>query len=165
MRQLHLIVAAASASCRAHFGDAPMCAAVGAASKISGMDESQPCPCKRGEPFGGCCGPALAGERPAPTAEALMRSRYTAFVVGDADYLLRSWHPRTRPETLDLDPGQRWLFLEILRTEHGGPFDDTGVVEFIAHYKADGARGSLHEVSRFTRVDGAWVYLDGVIEP
>lgn len=94
-----------------------------------------------------------------------MRSRYTAFVVRATDYLLRSWHPRTRPATLDLDPDQRWLFLEILRTERGGPFDDTGVVEFIAHYKTDGARGSLHEVSRFTRVEGAWVYLDGIIEP
>ncbi|WP_062984314.1 YchJ family protein [Nocardia anaemiae] len=128
------------------------------------MDESQPCPCKRGEAFGACCGPVLAGERSAGTAEALMRSRYTAFVVGDTEYLLRSWHPRTRPKTLELDPAQRWLFLEILRTERGGPFDDTGIVEFLAHYKAD-RRGSLHEVSTFTRVDGAWVYLDGVIEP
>ncbi|MFI6366504.1 YchJ family protein [Nocardia sp. NPDC050630] len=128
------------------------------------MDQSRPCPCKRGEAFGACCGPVLAGERSAATAEALMRSRYTAFVVGDTEYLLRSWHPRTRPKTLELDPDQRWLFLEILRTERGGPFDDTGIVEFIAHYKTD-RRGSLHEVSTFTRVDGAWVYLDGVIEP
>ncbi|WP_433629543.1 YchJ family protein [Nocardia sp. CA-120079] len=129
------------------------------------MDDSQPCPCKRGEPFGACCGPVLAGERPAVTAEALMRSRYTAFAVGDTEYLLRSWHPRTRPQTLDLDPAQRWLFLEIVRTERGGPFDDSGTVEFIAHYKAGGRRGSLHEVSTFARVDGAWVYLDGIIEP
>ncbi|MFI7668363.1 YchJ family protein [Nocardia sp. NPDC049526] len=129
------------------------------------MGDSQPCPCKRGEPFGACCGPVLAGERSAATAEALMRSRYTAFAVGDTEYLLRSWHPRTRPKTLDLDPDQRWLFLEIVRTERGGPFDDTGTVEFIAHYRAEGRRGSLHEVSTFTRVDGAWCYLDGIIEP
>ncbi|MEV5833684.1 YchJ family metal-binding protein [Nocardia sp. NPDC052112] len=145
------------------------------------MDEAQACPCRRGEAFGGCCGPVLAGERSAATAEALMRARYTAFAVGDIEYLLRSWHPRTRPKTLELDPDQRWLFLEIVRTERGGPFDDTGTVEFIAHYTcggdpripraagprsaAGGRRGSLHEVSTFTRVDGAWVYLDGVIEP
>jgi SEC-C motif-containing protein len=129
------------------------------------MTAPQPCPCRRGEPFGECCGPALAGARPAATAEALMRSRYTAFAVGDTDYLLRSWHPRTRPVTLDLDPDQRWLFLEIVRTEHGGPFDDSGLVEFIAHYRADGERGALHEVSRFSRVEGAWVYLDGIVSP
>ncbi len=123
------------------------------------------CPCRRGEPFGECCGPVLAGARPAPTAEALMRSRYTAFAVGDTGYLKRSWHSGHRPAELDLDPEQRWLFLEIVRTDRGGPFDDTGLVEFIAHYRADGQRGQLHEVSRFVREDGAWVYLDGVIEP
>ncbi len=93
-----------------------------------------------------------------------MRSRYTAFAVGDADYLLTSWHPRTRPRRLELDPGQRWMVLEILRTESGGPFDDTGVVEFRAHYRDDDGRGSLHERSRFARVDGAWRYVDGDIE-
>lgn len=92
-----------------------------------------------------------------------MRSRYTAFAVGDTDYLLRSWHPRTRPRRLTLDPDQRWLLLEVLRTEHGGPFDDTGVVEFRAHYRAAGGRGSLHEASRFSRVEGRWVYVDGDI--
>lgn len=91
-----------------------------------------------------------------------MRSRYTAFVVGDVDYLARSWHPRTRPAELTLDAGQRWLFLEIVRAERGGPFDDSGTVEFIAHYRMDGVRDAMHEVSSFVRVDGAWVYLDGV---
>ncbi|WP_435591033.1 YchJ family protein [Nocardia sp. bgisy118] len=129
------------------------------------MDESQPCPCRRGESFGECCGPALSGVRPAATAEALMRSRYTAFAVGDVDYLRRSWHSRTRPRRLELESDQRWLFLEIVRTERGGPFDDTGTVEFVAHYRAEGGRGSMHEVSRFVRENGAWVYLDGVVEP
>ncbi len=90
-----------------------------------------------------------------------MRSRYTAFAVGDVAYLRRSWHRRTRPAALVLDPDQRWLFLEIQRTERGGPFDDTGTVEFTAHYRDDGGRGALHEVSRFVREDGRWVYLDG----
>ncbi|MGS2806216.1 YchJ family protein [Nocardia sp. MW-W600-9] len=128
---------------------------------MTGMGEAKPCPCRRGEPFDDCCGPILAGTRPAPTAETLMRSRYTAYVVGDVDYLLRSWHPNTRPAELELDPAQRWLFLEIVGTQRGGPFDDNGTVEFIAHYKVDGVRDAMHENSTFVRVDGAWVYLDG----
>ncbi|MFD3506298.1 YchJ family protein [Nocardia sp. NPDC058666] len=122
------------------------------------------CPCRRGEAFEDCCGPILAGEKPAPTAETLMRSRYTAYVVGDVDYLRRSWHPSTRPADLELDGDQQWLFLEIVGTQAGGPFDDNGTVEFIAHYKLDGARDAMHELSTFVRVDGAWVYLDGTFQ-
>ncbi|MEU2087772.1 YchJ family protein [Nocardia beijingensis] len=128
------------------------------------MNATRRCPCGRGEAFDDCCGPVLSGERPAPTAEALMRSRYTAFAVGDTGYLLRSWHPRTRPRELTLDPAQRWLFLEITGTERGGLFDDSGTVEFVAHYRDADGRGALHETSRFTRADGAWVYLDGTHE-
>ncbi|MBF6143427.1 MULTISPECIES: YchJ family protein [Nocardia] len=128
------------------------------------MSAPSSCPCRHGEPFDRCCGPVLAGQRQAATAEALMRSRYVAFAVGDADYLLRSWHSRTRPKRLSLDHGLRWRFLEIVRTERGGPFDDTGVVEFVAHYRTDEGRGELHEVSRFAREDGQWRYLDGDIE-
>ncbi|MBY8862532.1 SEC-C domain-containing protein [Nocardia sp. CA2R105] len=122
------------------------------------------CPCRSGESFEQCCGPRLDGTRPAPTAETLMRSRYTAFAVGDTAYLLASWHPRTRPRRLELDPGQRWMFLEILRTQAGGPFDDNGVVEFRAHYRSAAGRGVLHECSRFARVEGVWRYLDGDVE-
>lgn len=122
------------------------------------------CPCRRGEPFDACCGPILAGEKAAPTAETLMRSRYTAYVVGDVDYLLRSWHPSTRPADLELDPEQQWLYLEIVGTQRGGPFDDNGTVEFIATYKLDGARDVMHELSTFVRVDGAWVYRDGTFQ-
>ncbi|UGT64139.1 YchJ family protein [Nocardia asteroides] len=121
------------------------------------------CPCGRGEAYDECCGPVLAGERAAPTAAALMRSRYTAFAVGDAAYLLRSWHPRTRPDSIDLDPKTRWRFLEIVRTERGGPFDDEGVVEFAAHHRDPDGSHVLREVSRFARVDGAWHYLDGEV--
>ncbi|MFF2088765.1 YchJ family protein [Nocardia sp. NPDC058176] len=125
------------------------------------MGDVKLCPCRRGESFEECCGPILAGERAAATAERLMRSRYTAYVVGDTEYLLRSWHPETRPADLVLDSAQRWLFLEIVATERGGLFDDSGTVEFIAHYKLDGVRDAMHEVSTFARVDGAWVYVDG----
>lgn len=128
------------------------------------MGEVRVCPCRRGEPFDGCCGPILAGDKAAPTAETLMRSRYTAYVVGDVDYLLRSWHPDTRPAEVALDPDQRWLFLEIVGTQRGGPFDDNGTVEFIAHYTLDGTRDTMHELSTFVRVDGAWVYLDGTFQ-
>ncbi|MFD4456545.1 YchJ family protein [Nocardia sp. NPDC058480] len=131
---------------------------------MGGMGEVRPCPCRRGEPFDACCGPILAGEKAAPTAETLMRSRYTAYVVGDVDYLLRSWHPSTRPAGLEHDADQRWLFLEIVGTQRGGPFDDNGTVEFIAHYKLDGTRDAMHEMSTFVRVDGAWVYLDGTFQ-
>lgn len=115
------------------------------------------CPCGLSQPYGDCCGRYHSGGAAAPSAEALMRSRYCAFVKGDAAYLLRTWHPRTRPASLELDPGMRWTGLEILGTRDGSAFHSTGVVEFRASYRG----GSLHEVSRFSRVDGAWVYVDG----
>ena len=115
------------------------------------------CPCGLGEPYDACCGRFLGGEAAAPTAEALMRSRYTAFVRLDEPYLLRTWHPRTRPARLDLAPGMRWTGLEILGTTDGSAFHGTGTVTFRASFRG----GSLHERSRFERVDGAWVYVDG----
>ncbi|MFF5102832.1 YchJ family protein [Streptomyces sp. NPDC000134] len=115
------------------------------------------CPCGLPEPYEKCCGRFLSGAAAAPTAEALMRSRYTAFVRRDPVYLLRTWHPRTRPARLDLDPGTRWSGLEILDTADGSAFHSTGTVTFRASYRG----GSLHERSRFQRVDGAWVYVDG----
>ncbi|MGW0868673.1 YchJ family protein [Streptomyces sp. NPDC002611] len=119
------------------------------------------CTCGRPGTYDDCCGRYHAGAAAAPTAEALMRSRYSAFVKGDAGYLLRTWHPRTRPGRLDLDPGMRWTGLEILDTSDGSAFHTTGTVTFRASYRG----GSLHEQSRFERVDGAWVYVDGEILP
>lgn len=115
------------------------------------------CPCGLPEPYEKCCGRFHSGAAAAPTAEALMRSRYCAFVRGDAAYLLRTWHPRTRPARLDLDPGVRWTGLEILGTTGGTAFHTTGTVTFRASYRG----GALQEHSRFERVDGAWVYVDG----
>ncbi len=88
-----------------------------------------------------------------------MRSRYSAFAVGDGAYLLRTWHPRTRPDTLSLDSAWTWTRLEILRTERGGPRDDDGIVEFRAHHLPG---GSQHEVSRFLREGRQWLYLEGL---
>jgi len=115
------------------------------------------CPCGLPGSYEGCCGRFHAGAGAAPTAEALMRSRYSAFVKGDAGYLLRTWHPRTRPERLDLDPGTRWTGLEVLERTAGSAFHTTGTVTFRASYRG----GSLQERSRFERLDGAWVYVDG----
>ena len=88
-----------------------------------------------------------------------MRSRFSAFAVGDSDYLLRTWHPTTRPTRLALDPQQRWTRLDILTTSGGGLFDATGTVEFRASYQHQGRPGSMHEHSSFARVDGAWCYV------
>jgi len=89
-----------------------------------------------------------------------MRSRYSAFAVGDAGYLLRSWHPDTRPRDLTLDANQRWTRLEILATTGGGMLHTEGTVEFRAHYLAGRRPGELHEHSRFRRAAGRWHYLD-----
>jgi len=120
----------------------------------------QRCPCGSGDVLDACCGPILDG-RPAPTAERLMRSRYTAFALGDAGYLRRSWHPSTRPASLDIDPEVRWLRLDILAKVGGGPFDQDGIVEFEAVHRDPSGRGVLHERSRFVREDGRWYYVDG----
>ncbi|MBN1094302.1 YchJ family protein [Blastococcus sp. TML/M2B] len=120
------------------------------------------CPCGSGLPYDECCGPLHAGTTPAPTAERLMRSRYSAFVVGDAAYLRATWHPRTRPAELELDDGVRWLGLDVLAVDGGGLLATEGTVEFRAHWSAGGERGAQHEVSRFVREDGAWRYLDAV---
>ncbi|WP_307373759.1 YchJ family protein [Microbacterium sp. W4I20] len=124
------------------------------------MTDSVRCPCLSGNTFDSCCGPLLQGAA-APTAERLMRSRFTAFSREDAAYLLRTWHPTTRPLAVDFDPGLRWLRLVILDRVAGGPFDDEGVVEFEAHWVQDAERGALHERSRFVREERQWYYLDG----
>ncbi|MDN5782612.1 MAG: YchJ family protein [Luteimonas sp.] len=118
------------------------------------------CPCGSGRDFDACCGPLLAGTAVAQTAEALMRSRYVAYVRGARDYLLASWHPSTRPAVLELDPGARWLGLSVKRHAQSAP--DAAVVEFVARHRAGGGPAlRLHETSRFVREDGRWYYLDG----
>lgn len=125
------------------------------------MPSDERCPCGSGEGYAACCGPLHRGERLAETALALMRSRFSAFAVGDAAYLLSSWHPTTRPRQLTLDDTVVWRRLQIVDTEAGGRDDAHGFVEFRAQYVADGRRHILHERSRFTRDRGAWVYVDG----
>jgi SEC-C motif-containing protein len=91
-----------------------------------------------------------------------MRSRYSAFAVGDGGYLLRTWHPSGRPQTLDLDPAVRWTRLAVLKTQDGGLFDTTGTVQFRAMYVRQGQRGVLAETSEFVRHGRHWSYLGPV---
>jgi SEC-C motif domain protein len=119
------------------------------------------CPCGLGDDYDACCGRLHAGA-PALTAESLMRSRYSAFAVGDAAYLLRTWLPSARPKTLTLDPAIRWTRLAVLETEGGGLFDSTGTVRFRAVYARDGRRGVMEETSRFVRQGKRWTYAGPV---
>jgi SEC-C motif-containing protein len=127
------------------------------------------CPCGKGPSLEECCGPIIAGA-PAPTAEALMRSRYTAYTTGEVDHVVVTHDPATR-DTVDRDgslqwsKGSQWLGLDIRATEAGGPDDTTGIVEFIARFSIAGRVQAHHERSRFEKKDeGAgprWFYIDG----
>jgi SEC-C motif-containing protein len=117
-----------------------------------------PCPCGTDETYDACCGPLLANVAQATSPEQLMRSRYTAFVTGDADHLFRTWHPRTRPDDVRPDPATRWTGLRVLAAE-----GDT--VEFVAQWETSPSEGGeLHEVSRFEQRAGRWCYVDGVVD-
>jgi SEC-C motif-containing protein len=128
-----------------------------------------PCPCGRQEaggralPFDRCCGRFLAdfGHTPAPDAESLMRSRYTAFVREDAAYLLATWHPSRRPAQLAFEPGLKWLGLQV--REHRQVDATHAEVEFVARSRLAGRAHRLHERSRFVCEDGRWYYVDGEI--
>ncbi|SDM76786.1 YchJ family protein [Actinacidiphila guanduensis] len=121
-----------------------------------------PCPCGLPAAYGECCGALHAGRSAAPTAERLMRSRYSAFAVRDAAYLLRTWAPGTRPPAVDFDPRLRWTGLDILATTDGTAFHTQGTVSFAAHYEIGGERGVQREDSRFVRVQGSWLYVDAI---
>lgn len=126
---------------------------------------SSPCPCGTARPYADCCGRYHAGELhlQAPTAEALMRSRYSAFVMGLRDYLLATWHASTRPTGLEADPaGLRWLGLEVKRALQQDA--DHATVEFVARSKLAGRAHRLHETSRFVREAGRWFYVDGEVD-
>lgn len=117
------------------------------------------CPCGSGHRYDSCCGRLHRGDARATTAEQLMRSRFSAFSVGDADYLRSTWQAANRPSRVRFDPGHVWVRLDIVDTSGGGPLDTEGIVEFDAHYEHDGVAGVLHERSAFTREDGAWSYV------
>ena len=118
------------------------------------------CPCGAGT-FGDCCGPYLRGARLAASPEALMRSRYTAYALRDAAYLLATWHPLTRPAAVEFAPGQRWLGLTI-RAVAGTVQEGRGVVEFVARYKVAGRAHRHCERSEFVSAGGRWYYLQAL---
>lgn len=122
------------------------------------------CPCGSGKPYTACCARYLEGGESSLTAEALMRSRYTAYTRLDEDYLLATWHPSTRPPALGFadEPPAKWLGLEVKRHEQQDA--DHAIVEFVARYKVNGRACRLHEVSRFQREAGRWFYIDGELK-
>lgn len=147
------------------------------------MTKTPACPCG-GPSYATCCGPLIAGAVVAPSAEALMRSRYTAYTLRQEAYLRTTWHPSTCPaeHIVGDDEKLQWLGLEVksalrLRqrkanpgiaatlpppaSNSAAPDSDRDSVEFVARYKVNGRAHRLHEVSRFVREDGRWLYLDG----
>ena len=130
------------------------------------MKNEELCPCKSGKTFGECCGPIIAGVAKAPTAEALMRARYTSYVTGDVMFLKTSAVKAVQLEFSEADSAAwsaaaEWHGLEIISTEKGGEGDDTGVVEFRATYTANGEFCNHHEVSKFVREPDGWKFEDG----
>lgn len=128
------------------------------------LPRNYPCPCRSDEAeitaYADCCGrwhEGLAQGIHAPTPEALMRSRYSAYVVGRIDYLLATWHPSTGPGELDLSP-VKWIGLDV---RNAGEVGDAGVVEFVARCRVNGKAQRMHEISRFVREGGRWYYIDG----
>jgi len=123
------------------------------------------CPCGSGMALNDCCGRYIHAGQPAVTAEQLMRSRYSAYVLSAQAYLLQSWHSSTRPAHIDLDDegSPHWLSLKILSTQGGTEDDAEGMVEFVATFKLNGRAMKLHETSQFQREQGLWRYVDGTV--
>ena len=121
---------------------------------MSKQARNAPCPCGSGKNTDSCCTPVVNGSAPAQTAEALMRSRYTAYTQHNADYLLKTWHPSTRPQSIEFDKQMQWLRLKIVHS-------DDNTVEFIATWRINGKAHKLHEKSRFVQERGQWFYVDG----
>ena len=127
----------------------------------------KPCPCCSGKAFKTCCQPYLRGKAFAPTALALMRSRYTAFTKANVAYLLKTWAPteatKVNPDGLEAWASRAiWLSLEIIATEAGGRNDNEGTVEFIASFQLDNISQQIHEKSLFHKIAGRWIYLHGI---
>lgn len=117
------------------------------------------CPCGTGKEYSACCGPLHQGAA-GDTAEAVMRSRYSAFALHLTEYLDRTWHPSTRPKKIfGNDPQPRWIGLRVRRSKSVAP--DKAIVEFTARYELQGRTGVVHEISRFVQENGQWLYLDG----
>lgn len=124
------------------------------------------CPCCSNKAYANCCEPAHLGRVPALTCEALMRSRYSAYTLGLTDYLVNTTHPKSQARGLKRSiessyQTTEWQGLEIKNTQNGEVKDKKGKVEFVAKFVEGGQPGELHELSRFSRYQGKWVYVDG----
>ena len=129
--------------------------------------EKKDCPCCSEKPYAECCAPYISGTVPAPTAEALMRSRYTAYATGDVDYIKKTMGPAIKAKEFDRESVEKWanesewLGLSIVTTAKGSENDTEGTVEFIAQY-SDGKNEQIHhESAEFRKIDGAWYFIDG----
>lgn len=130
------------------------------------MTDQALCPCGSQTTYAACCEPIIEGKALAPTAEALMRSRYSAFAKGKVDHIIQTHDPETvgeivRDEVEAWSLQSTWLGLSILRTERGQADDDAGVVDFVAKYKLNGLSTQHRERAVFRRVDGKWLFVDG----
>ena len=133
------------------------------------QDLNRKCPCGSSKPFSFCCEPAIEGYKPADTAEALMRSRYTAFALGQVDYLINTTavshrNPDDADVLLEQMRATTWTGLTIHETDQGLASDSQGIVEFTANFESAGEAAALHERSNFRREEGYWVYVDGDVE-
>jgi SEC-C motif-containing protein len=127
------------------------------------------CPCGSGKQYAECCEPFITGAQSAPTAEALMRSRYTAYAVHAIDYIVNTCVKKGEPDidvkqTKDWSEKSTWLGLKILSTDKGGLSDAEGTVEFEARYEQNGLRDTYHEKAAFKKQDGVWLYDEGTID-
>ena len=131
---------------------------------MAAMPADPPCPCGLPARLSACCGRWHAGplQLQAPDAAALMRSRYSAYVLRLADYLLATWHPASRPASIDFEPGLRWLGLQVL--DHRAMHDNHATVAFVARSKLAGRAQRLAETSRFVREGDRWLYVDGDLQ-
>ena len=133
------------------------------------MNDNDPCPCGSELALSACCGPIVSGELLAPTAEALMRSRYTAYALGDMAHLKRSLDPRwhasfDEPGAKEWSEKATWKGLTVLAAKAGSETDDEGEVEFVARFEMDGEEQQMRERARFRKKNGEWRYLDGKVK-
>jgi SEC-C motif-containing protein len=129
------------------------------------MNSENHCLCGSGLDYQHCCGLYHSGLKIAPTAQILMRSRFTAYAMHNADYLQATWDVSKRPEKIDFSKETaQWQHLEIIQIKKGGINDEKGIVEFKAYYLQDGEASVMNEISRFKKSAGRWFYLDGVIK-
>jgi SEC-C motif-containing protein len=126
---------------------------------IGSQHGSLACPCGTRRTYAACCAAYVDDGLPAPTAEALMRSRYTAYALRRPDHLFRTWHPATRPADIEPHGDLVWEGLQVREAEAGGSHDDEGTVDFVACWRLGDQRGAIEERSRFARRAGRWMYV------